>query len=624
MPISFFEEPTRETLLLPDDQFVRQITWSQAVSSEIRQAATTGDIPGLAAALQASLSETSRNKRRIDLQSLWSKTAFVQSDRSRALAALTGNDSPLNRASGDRKSKTGKKNKPSANGSDSNSEKHVTRWLDGVERGARLSDFEQLVLGDLLVSRKFSRRVFFKLWRILLTASIELSCRLQDGVSQEPDEHRLIVFAGELPWRAGHLFQTVAKSKRLRERGCQVLHELLTESTDTDGAPESTLLESLPFWIAALVRSTIWAKVFRVELWDDATAERLTETVRRTVTLCRPDGQLSFADLPTTECVAILNAAARYTGYKKKSSVRAFVSGLGDANFKSSKTGYGQPTGSRKPGFQSDWAEVACLRNWIGVDSDQVALRHDQEVPVLDVSILGVPLMHGPWRLSITVDGQPVGLSADWTCTCWHSDKDADYIELQLQLDEIAVDRQILLSRKRHFLIFSDVLSGAGKTPVTLESEIALHDDIQGDHDVTTREVRIHGNDLKARVFPLGLDQDRIMSTPGSCSVEDGRLYVTQQGEGGLYAPVMIDWHPDRQSDPCDWTRLTVTESRAIVTPNIAAGFRIRTGLQQLLIYRSLQETEIPRAVLGHHTANETVVARFSNGGQVNPIVLVE
>jgi hypothetical protein len=50
----------------------------------------------------------------------------------------------------------------------------------------------------------------------------------------------------------------------------------------------------------------------------------------------------------------------------------------------------------------------------------------------------------------------------------------------------------------------------------------------------------------------------------------------------------------------------------------------LKLGAFQLLISRSLKKTGNARAVLGHHTRNETVIASFDKNGDVEPIMSVE
>ena len=113
-------------------------------------------------------------------------------------------------------------------------------------------------------------------------------------------------------------------------------------------------------------------------------------------------------------------------------------------------------------------------------------------------------------------------------------------------------------------------------------------------------------------------------SWDGRCEKQDGHLIAVAEGVGGVTAPLVLDWHPERQAQDADWNRLTVTESRVVSPSQVAAGFRIRLGKHQLLIYRSLQPAEAPRAVLGQHTTDETVYGRVRKSGNVSPLVLVD
>src|SRR5262249_3429712 len=92
----------------------------------------------------------------------------------------------------------------------------------------------------------------------------------------------------------------------------------------------------------------------------------------------------------------------------------------------------------------------------------------------------------------------------------------------------------------------------------------------------------------------------------------------------GLFAPLILDWHPHRLRATAEWRTLTVSEPGKVIAADCAAGHRLRMGKHQVLVYRSLARTDEARAVLGYHTRYETVVGTFSSSGNVEPIVLVE
>jgi hypothetical protein len=143
--------------------------------------------------------------------------------------------------------------------------------------------------------------------------------------------------------------------------------------------------------------------------------------------------------------------------------------------------------------------------------------------------------------------------------------------------------------------------------------------------DSSTRECRFRSAGRSARVFPIGLPQERVLGTAGSFVDREGHLELTQMAAGtAVHVPVVFDWHPRRQSLATDWRSLTVSENGKAVGGDRAAGYRLRIGKFQLLVYRSLATTDEARAVLGHHTRYETAVGTFDSSGEVEPLVMVE
>ncbi len=278
---------------------------------------------------------------------------------------------------------------------------------------------------------------------------------------------------------------------------------------------------------------------------------------------------------------------------------------------------------------QSDWARVACLRNRGGRDADAFAVTHHRSLPEIDLSILGRGILRGTWGLEVSIDQTPIELPDEWTCVCWHSDADGDYLELQFTIDENRrIERQVFLSRPDHFLVMADCISGAGDSVIEYTARWPLVKNASVTRHESSRECVVSLGDVQMRTFPLALPDDIYQSTSGSWNLakksEPLSLELRQTSQGGLYAPVVFDWTPARLSSYADWKTLTITENGPKVTTNRAAGHRLRIGNHQLLIYRSLAPTEELRTVLGHHTGHETVIARFDKTGNVKPLLIVE
>jgi hypothetical protein len=234
----------------------------------------------------------------------------------------------------------------------------------------------------------------------------------------------------------------------------------------------------------------------------------------------------------------------------------------------------------------------------------------------------GTTLLAGNWEIDLQIDGRPVE-PADWSCVCWYSDGDGDYLELQTRPAGVRVERQIFLSRTDDFALLADAVRADGNSKIEITSRLPLSPDCASLAQSHTRECRLLCGGAAARVFPLALNCSRVEGTAGRLSATDGRLELNQSGLGGVYAPLMLDWHRGRRRSSAGWRRLTVALGGVAVPLGEAAGFLLEVGPSKWLIYRSLSRTLEPRSVLGQHTMYETLVGRFV-GGDVEPIVQVE
>lgn len=271
--------------------------------------------------------------------------------------------------------------------------------------------------------------------------------------------------------------------------------------------------------------------------------------------------------------------------------------------------------------FHSEPTCEALLKSGAGSTADRIDIVYDGPSVEIDLSARGRLLLSGTFQTELAVDGMAVATFGDWRAVCWSSDDDGDYLELQLLCSEnVRIDRQVLLSRRGHFALFADAVVTRAPARIEYRSSLPVAGGASIKSDFQTREFGVG----TARVFPVGLPQDRVLSTPGNCFENSGRLDLTQVATGrGLYLPVVFDWHPGRRRAPADWRSLTVTEPRRVVSRDSAAGHRLRVGKNQLLIYRSLVDTREARSVLGQHTRYETVIGSI-DAGEMAPIIMVE
>lgn len=618
IPISLLTAP-HEAQLLSDAEFLRRLKWEQAPAA-LRAAARSGDPVQFGRAwrdvLRAQAGDQARRASPRELCAAWSCphdevdefAQFVQ----QLSAARPPQPARARRAA----------IKPPASWAVRVASLHK-RLVDPPHQALRsplglLCGLELL----LTVSLKLPQKQWWPLWRAVLTAVAQTP--LQRQPHQSPEERLLV--AGELPWLAGLAFPHVAGAARCSRRGQRLLAKELVARTDSDGTPHAELLPRLPLWLAPLIRTTQWADRSERPLWTRDERRLLNAVVERSVPLCRADGRLALTNGLPLDPLPVLTAAADVFQWTSSSPSYGFLRALRRSPGRGSARRIGRGGVSVMPSNQSDWARFALLRSDWSPQADSVALTHHAQIPQLDVTAAGRALLHGPWDLSLRIGGADVELAAEWSCACWESDPDVDYIELQMcGPKRLRVERVVLLSRRDRFVLLADAVSGAGAAGVELTTTLPLAADIAATCDTETRAVRLQGGGLTARLLPLALPQDRVLSTPHHCAVEDGRLALKYVAGGrGLMAPLIFDWHPERRTKPAVWRTLTVTENAAIVGGDVAAGYRWRLGDAQWLCYRSLKKSEHARAVLGHHTFHETVVARVDAQGDVDPLLNIE
>lgn len=609
---------------LPGVEILRALTWERGADSTLKAAAAEGDLTGARTALQAAFQPQSTGRESAlgcGARTLWSLAAFPDEvDLGKLLTKVGGSSG---------KARTGEKR------ATNKAPKTLAQRVDPLIRRLAEEDGGVSVFGLVaslevlaLTGARLRPEQLWKLWRHTL-AQVVRQMRTTPG----DDDHDPTVPAdvqlierGEVPFVAGVLFSDVAGAAELVKLGRKALARTLTENADTDGTPRAEMVERLPLWLAPLIRATLVARRFDVKLWTDDQEELLRSAIERAIPLCRPDGKATLSNGNALNPLPVLIAAAEMFDLPAVSPEGGYLQSV-------KRIAAGQPAKRVRndgimtmPSNQSDWARFALLRSDWSVQADSVAVAHHRQLPQIDVTAAGKPLLHGDWTLNLTIGDAVVELASEWACVCWQSDPDADYIELQMcGPGKIRVERIIMLSRTDHFLLLADSVSGVPSDRIEYHATLPLAADILVRLDTPTREAQLTMKGLKARVFPLALTQDRVLSSPHEFTATAERLSLKQVAQGeGLFAPVLFDWHPNRTRADVQWRSLTVTEAGRVVTPDIAAGHRLKLGDLQLLVFRSLKDTGESRAVLGHHTRNETVVGRFDKTGNVDPILMVE
>ena len=432
-----------------------------------------------------------------------------------------------------------------------------------------------------------------------------------------------MTLAAESAFVLSLVLEPIVNVTALRKSAVKALSSCVDESTDTDGMFHASIAREADFWIAPLVRAANWSKAARTPWLDEGMEDRWRMAVARFASLMTPDGIVSTSGSAVSS--SILHHAVRLARFAADSRVGQLAASLnGDKSARRNS----QKSKRRAGRFncQSDWAESAVLRSRMTVDADVMTLDWDEDTAAVQLAALGSRVLGGAWSSDLRVNGKPPKVEPGWSCTCWYNDKDASFAELELiDSDEVRHVRHVMLSMKDHYAVISETVSvNDADAEIEYHSSLSLDDRLTAEPDPITRQILLNSDCHSVRVVPAWLDDDRVQPTIGACRVEGKTLEMSVTGRGGVCLPLVLDWHPERRIHDADWNRLTVTEERVVMTGQQASGYRVRIGQLQLLLYRSLEQGETLRAVLGHHTASETVYGNVTNEGEIEPLVVVE
>ncbi|MEZ6126358.1 MAG: hypothetical protein R3C49_24800 [Planctomycetaceae bacterium] len=392
--------------------------------------------------------------------------------------------------------------------------------------------------------------------------------------------------------------------------------------------PHASLCPEFRSWLAPFVRILAWSHAFHVKWATDDVRQRWHLHLDRLATLVTDDGFCNSpvsADQPVPpSAVDLFKQIIQISGLPPESTAREFARSL------KRKPRSDLATRSRSnqlagPSAQSDWAALAILRTSPSVRSDSLVLTWEQQRHQLTLAARGYRVLAGPWDSRVSIDGTPVTNDTAWVCSCWFHDAEVSFAELEREIASgVRQVRHVLLSQNEHFAVLTDTVSATPEAQIELQTTVSLKSGFRTETNGVTRDVLLKDDKSAVRLIPAWLDDDRVIRPIGDLRHEPDQLQLQTTGIGGAALPLVLDWHPRRTSAPADWNQLTVSEERQKVGADSAAGYRVRNGDLQLLIYRSLRPGKTLRAVLGHHTPAESVYARFRPTGGIAPLVTIE
>ena len=276
-----------------------------------------------------------------------------------------------------------------------------------------------------------------------------------------------------------------------------------------------------------------------------------------------------------------------------------------------------------EPSACSEWGRTAFLQtDW---ERKATKLAVDFSVGCRVELFRRQTLLFGDTLPRIMVDGEFVEAVSEPEVVCWHSDEDADLLELEIEFEDgVVLQRQIVLGREDEFVFFGDaVCHHEPGRQLGIELTLPLAEGMQASGEAETNEVYLTDKKTLALILPISIGEWQADKTRGEIRIEESQVVVCQNQVGqNLYGGVFIDLKPKRSVKPRTWRQLTVAENLEKCKPDEAVAFRVQVGKSQWVIYRSLS-APANRTFFGENHLDEFFVGRFTRDGMV-PLVKIQ
>ena len=264
--------------------------------------------------------------------------------------------------------------------------------------------------------------------------------------------------------------------------------------------------------------------------------------------------------------------------------------------------------------FRSQWQGTAI----------RVLLDYRGELPHLEVACGKRMLFAGPWQWDVRLGNTALSAEGPWQITHEEEIDDASILVISAPLSAgLRLERHLLLAPQDRVLLLADaVVEAAAETaPGELSYRCSLP--VPEAIDVTaaeeTRELTLGDSKPQAMLLPLALNEWKAGKAPGACAW-DGDTRQIQLTHASpvrrLFAPLWVDLDSRRFGTQVTWRQLTVADTRVILRPEQAAGFRIQAGLTNWLLYRALDEPR-NRTVLGCNLSSYFRLGQLGTDGLV-------
>jgi len=279
-------------------------------------------------------------------------------------------------------------------------------------------------------------------------------------------------------------------------------------------------------------------------------------------------------------------------------------------------------------------AATAIIRSGWGRGAIRVLVQYRDPLPHLEIAVGDRLLVDGVWGWSATADGRRLEAEGPWKLSCFESDKKATFLEIAAPLsDGLQLDRQIVLLPHDRILLLADAITrrSGEKTAslpfsqegLQLKSLVPLAVGLEGHPAAETRELLIRDTKPRIMALPLAAPEWRSAGGGGVEATVDGLCLEQRSAGSRVYAPLWLDLDPARHAAPLTWRQLTVADTRQNLPPHQAVGFRVQSGLEQWLVYRSLDEPR-NRTVLGCNLSCDFLIGPIGKSGVVDRAIEID
>lgn len=354
--------------------------------------------------------------------------------------------------------------------------------------------------------------------------------------------------------------------------------------------------------------------------WLDSYDEVAAELFTWCVSLLRQDGTQVFSANRKRDVAEDLDDGGllmESSNFDLDTLGPAFNAALGDA---SQDGRLAWISGLPESMLHDEEAKLACLLPDWDVRRSRLSIRYDRTDISVEMLAGQAPVISGAMQTHVSVNGETLSPNGEWIVSCEYTDDDVHYLELELPYTGgYVLQRQFMLIREDRCCYVADaVMAGHQYQPldsapahIDYQLRLPLGNSIQHESLNETSEIFLRDRKRRTLVLPLSASEWANDSSAMTLSVsEDRHLLIRSSGKGQLHIPLWFDFYRSRFRLKRTWRNLTVAQNLTATPASDAVSYRIQTGSEQWVLYRSMKD-RVPRTFMGKHMIADFYCARF-------------